>query len=145
VQPISDLTPALTIIKKWEGCRLEAYQDQGGVWTIGWGDTTNVLPGMIITQASADQRLAGKVKIFSTDVESDVNVPCSNNAMCAMVSLAYNIGPGAFKGSLVLRTLNAGKNRALVASAFMDWIHVDGVVDNGLVNRRKDEVALFMS
>ncbi len=145
MQPIRDLTPAINLIKKFEGCRLTAYQDQRGIWTIGWGDTANVVPHMVITQADADQRLAGSLKVFANDVENDVNVPCSNNAMCAMVSLAYNIGGGAFKTSFVLRTLNAGKNKALVASAFMDWIHVDGQVDHGLVNRRKDEVALFMS
>lgn len=39
----------LELIKRWEGLRLEAYQDTGGIWTIGYGHTSDanlkVYPG----------------------------------------------------------------------------------------------------
>ena len=44
----------LELIKRFEGCRLKAYQDSVGVWTIGYGHTVGVLNGQVITQAQAD-------------------------------------------------------------------------------------------
>ncbi len=41
-------------LKKWEGVELEAYQDTGGVWTIGVGHTRGVTAGMTITEEQAE-------------------------------------------------------------------------------------------
>ena len=39
----------LDLIKKFEGCRLTAYADVAGVWTIGYGHTgKDVVPGLTI-------------------------------------------------------------------------------------------------
>ena len=35
----------LALIKKFEGCELEAYKCAAGVWTIGYGSTKNVKEG----------------------------------------------------------------------------------------------------
>ena len=55
----------LNLIKKFEGCRLTAYQDAVGVWTIGYGTTnadkaitgTTICQGLKITQETADEWL----------------------------------------------------------------------------------------
>jgi len=42
----------------FEGCRLTAYQDVAGVWTIGYGTTgPDVVEGLVITQDEAVVRL----------------------------------------------------------------------------------------
>lgn len=40
----------LSLIKRFEGCRLTAYQDSIGIWTIGYGHTSGVAKGQTITQ-----------------------------------------------------------------------------------------------
>ena len=45
------------LLKHFEGCELSAYQDSVGVWTIGYGHTKGVVPGMTITQGQAEQML----------------------------------------------------------------------------------------
>jgi lysozyme len=47
----------LGLLKPFEGCRLEAYPDTGGVWTIDYGHIDGVVEGMTISQAQADQLL----------------------------------------------------------------------------------------
>ena len=47
----------LALIKKFEGCELEAYQCSAGVWTIGYGHTKGVEEGMTITKDQAEQML----------------------------------------------------------------------------------------
>ena len=58
-----------TLIKKFEGCKLTAYQDSIGVWTIGYGHTAGVTKGQVITQAQADTYL----KSDCTTAEKAVN------------------------------------------------------------------------
>ena len=47
----------INLIKKFEGCELEAYQDAVGVWTIGYGHTKNVQEGQVIKQEEAESML----------------------------------------------------------------------------------------
>ena len=42
------------LLKYFEGCELEAYQDSVGVWTISYGHTKGVHEGMVITQEQAE-------------------------------------------------------------------------------------------
>jgi lysozyme len=133
----------LTLIKTYEGCRLEAYQDPGGVWTIGYGHTGNdVHEGMVITQDLADAMLDNDLLDFEACVNNDVERDLTPNQFAACVSLAYNIGCPAFSNSTVLRKINAG-NFPAAADAFSLWVHVDGTILPGLVARRKAEAALF--
>ena len=90
----------LALIKKFEGCRLTAYADVGGVWTIGWGQTgPDVVEGLTITQAQADARLRAEVDRFAEGVLSGLKVPVNQNQFDALVSFAYNVGLGAFRSS----------------------------------------------
>lgn len=137
------------LIKRFEGLRLTPYKDDAGRWTIGYGHkiTENDFNGTIpssITQAEADALLAKD----ATDAENAVNrlvvVPITENQKNALLSLVYNIGAGAFKGSTLLRLLNAGYLSA-AAEKFLDWKYAGGRVNQGLVNRRLQEREIFLS
>ena len=62
----------------------------------------------------------------------------------SLTSFAYNIGTGAFKKSTLLRLLNAGSNKNLVADEFLKWNKVNGHIVPGLTNRRILEKELFL-
>lgn len=132
----------IAFIKDYEKCRLASYQDVGGIWTIGWGDTVGVLPGMVITQDEADARFEKRLAIFDSGVQSLVKVPLTDNEFDALVAFAYNAGLGSLESSHLLALLNAG-DIAGAANEFPRWNHVKGKVVAGLTNRRAAERALF--
>ena len=140
----------LDLIKQWEGCKLTAYRDVVGVWTIGYGITANAgvgiepCEGMVITQAQAEEHLRRAVDKFADKVAALIKVPVTANEFGACVMLSYNIGLGAFGKSTVLRELNKG-NKEGASSAFHMWNKAGGKIVKGLVNRRLAEVELFMS
>ena len=138
----------LNLIKQFEGCKLTAYQDIVGVWTIGYGTTAmadvGIVPakGMTITQERAEDLLRLGVDKFAATVNALITAKVNANEFGACVSLAYNIGPNAFAKSTVLRELNAGhKDKA--AAAFRMWNKAGGQVVKGLTNRREAEATLF--
>lgn len=141
---------AASIIAIFEGKKLKAYQDQGGVWTIGYGSTYNidekrpVQQGDTITDATALRWLKTFTGNLQADIKALVKVPVTQNQLDSLTSLAYNIGPFAFKGSTLLRTLNAGKPKIEVADQFLRWKFVKGVENRGLINRRLKERELFL-
>lgn len=140
----------LNLIKQYEGCKLTAYQDIVGIWTIGYGTTAaaglGIEPakGMTITQERAEDLLRQGVEKFADTVDAMITAKVNANEFGACVSLAYNIGPNAFAKSTVLRELNAGhKDKA--AAAFRMWNKAGGEVIQGLVNRREAEIKLFLT
>ena|SRR6266851_5728607 len=135
---------ALELIKRNEGCSLRAYFDPVGVLTIGYGHTGKyVTPGQVITQEEAEDLLRLDLRHFEYGVD-DALGDATDNQFGAMVSLAYNIGLGAFRRSTVLRDHNAGKF-AEAAEAFLMWNKADGKVLPGLVRRRYEERALYLT
>jgi GH24 family phage-related lysozyme (muramidase) len=140
----------LDLIKRFEGCRLTAYQCSADVWTIGYGTTAladlGIKPakGMTITQDRAEDLLRQGVEKFAATVDAMITAKVNANEFGACVSLAYNVGPNAFAKSTVLRELNAGhKDKA--AAAFRMWNKAGGEVIQGLVNRREAEIELFLT
>jgi len=102
------LSPAgVEALKQYEGLSLTAYRDSGGVWTIGYGSTRDVREGMRISQAEADQRFLADTEWAQAAVRTDVVVPITQPQFDALVSLAYNIGAGAFAKSTLVRLLSA--------------------------------------
>lgn len=135
----------IPIVKEFEGCRLKAYQDVTGKWTIGYGDTQNVAKGLVITQEEADERLANRYAEIEGYVRALVKVPVTDNQLGALVSFAYNLGPGNLAGSTLLKLLNTGTSKAKVALEFPKWNKAGGKVVSGLVRRRAAEQELFLS
>lgn len=129
-------------IKGYESLRLSAYDDGVGVVTIGYGHTATARPGMVITRAQAEQLFLRDLAPKERCVNSAVRVPLSQSQFDALVSLAFNIGCGAFQNSTLLKHLNAGNYRA-AAAEFPKWNKGGGKVLGGLVKRRAAEVRMF--
>lgn len=136
-------TPGLQLLESFEKCRLEAYQDGGGVWTIGWGHTRGVKAGDTCNQAQADSWLMSDLTEAETAIDAAVKYPLNQNQFDALVCLVYNIGVEAFQKSTLLKYLNLNKMQ-MADSEFLKWNHDNGVVVLGLVRRRRAERALFL-
>ena len=77
------------ILKYFEGCKLTAYQDSVGVWTIGYGHTKGVYDGMTITQDQAEQMLLSELEEYEGYIENMVTVPLTQNQFDALVAVSY--------------------------------------------------------
>lgn len=142
------ITKNIDAIRGHEGLRLVAYLDSVGVWTIGYGDTgPDVVKGLVITKAQAEERLRGRLREFEGYVNRLVKVELTQNQFDALVSLVYNIGPTNFSTSTLLRKLNASDYLG-AADQFPVWnkgrVGRKLVVINGLTNRRREERELFL-
>jgi lysozyme len=136
---------AITLIKRFEGCRLHAYRDIVGVWTIGWGETLGVGPGMVWTQDYADSRLRLRVKSFMLAVLKECpGLVLEQNKLAACTCLAYNIGMGGFRASSVKRLTNR-KEWARAGQSFLLWNKAGGKVVNGLTRRRASERVRYLT
>ena len=130
-----------------EGRRRAAYRDLAGVLTICDGDTQNVAPGMVETEAGCDRRLEKRLAEHAKPVLACVpglRAAARENQLRASVRLAYNIGPAAFCRSTAARRFNAGEWRA-GCDAFLMWNRAGGRVVRGLALRRQRERALCLS
>jgi lysozyme len=139
----------IDLIKQWEGCKLKAYKDVAGIWTVGYGLTSRagfieVGPDTVLTQAEADYYLEKVVDDFASKIKPMITAPINENEFAAFVSLAYNIGVGAFKRSSALKRFNAGE-KDRVTEAIRMWKKAGGKTVQGLVNRREAEAALFLT
>ena len=130
------------ILKYFEGCKLTAYQDSVGVWTIGYGHTKGVYNGMTITQEEAEQMLLTELEEYEGYIEDMVTVPLTQNQFDALVVWIYNLGPTNFKNSTLLKELNAGNYNA-AGQEITRWNKAGGKVLAGLVKRREAEAELF--
>ncbi|HIC2038751.1 lysozyme [Enterobacter soli] len=139
----------IALIKEFEGCKLTAYQDSVGVWTIGYGwtqpvDGTPIRAGMTIKQETAERLLKTGLVSYESDVSRLVKVGLSQGQFDALVSFTYNLGARSLSTSTLLRKLNAG-DYAGAADEFLRWNKAGGKVLNGLTRRREAERALFLS
>ena len=130
------------LLKFFEGCELVAYQDSVGVWTIGYGHTKGVTPGMTITQEEAEQMLESELAEYEGYVEKYVTVPLTQNQFDALVVWVYNLGPTNFRNSTLLKKLNEGDYTA-AGTEIKRWNKAGGKVLKGLVKRREAEAELF--
>lgn len=165
-ETIEELERAVTeniegLIARLEGWRDAPYQDEAGLWTIGFGHL--IVPGDGFWHP--DFNPGGKKKItleegralYDRDsataahaVDSHVYVPLSAAQRTALISLVFNIGAGNFAGSTLLRKLNAGDYQG-AADQFDVWNKVRDkvsgalVVSAGLVSRRAQEKEIFLT
>lgn len=136
---------AFDFVKAHEGLRLTAYQDRGSVWTIGYGHTGPDVTGPITwTQQQADDALAKDLQIAENGVRAVVTAALSQQSLAALISFAFNLGLGTLKHSTqLLPTLNAGKY-LLVPALMIEFDHVNGEANKGLLLRRLDEATLYL-
>ena len=139
----------IALIQQFEGCKLTAYQDSVGVWTIGYGwtqpvDGKPIRAGMTIKQETAERLLKTGLVSYESDVSRLVKVGLTQWQFDALVSFTYNLGARSLSTSTLLRKLNAG-DYAGAADEFLRWNKAGGKVLNGLTRRREAERALFLS
>lgn len=142
---------AKELLKELEGCRLVAYLDDAGVWTVGYGHTEGVTPVTVWSQEQAELALNRDLARFVQGV-SDLTAaaPVMTDAQfSALVLFAFNVGLHALAGSTLLRVIEAGHFEG-VPEQLMRWTKVHTLsgrfmVDPGLVKRRQAEVRLWRS
>jgi lysozyme len=132
----------INLIKKFEGCELEAYKCAAGVWTIGYGSTHGIEKGMEISQERADMLLLEDVEKFEKIVNDAVNVSLVQCQFDALVSWTFNLGGGNLNSSTMLKVLNDRKYDE-VPSQIKRWNKAAGQVKQGLIRRREAEALLF--
>ncbi|WP_019218670.1 lysozyme [Bartonella florencae] len=137
----------LACLKRWEGLRLQAYQDASGVLTIGYGHTGKagkpaVVEGMVITEKKAETMLLADLQQYERAVEKAVCVNLSDEQFGALVSFCYNVGISAFQNSTLLKRLNKGDYEAIPAE-LQKWTKAGGKRLQGLVHRRAAEAGLW--
>ena len=135
----------LNLTEREEALRLVAYQDQGGVWTIGYGHTgPEVHAGLVITRQQAITWLQNDVQKAVNAVNASVRVSVTQQEFDSLVDFTFNVGVHAFETSTLLKLLNAG-DYAGANAAFKNWVFVKGQVNKGLWNRRQAEQDEFTS
>lgn len=135
----------VALIEEFEGCVLTAYPDPasgGEPWTIGYGHTHGVVPGMTITRQEAADLLREDLQWSEAAVNHQVTVPLEQHQFDALVSFTFNLGQGALGGSTLLKLLNAGRI-AEVGPQFNRWVNGPNGPMPGLVRRRAAERAMF--
>mgnify|MGYP003134320746 CR=1 FL=1 len=132
----------IALIKKFEGCELESYQDSVGVWTIGYGHTKDVKEGDKINQDEAEHLLVEEMPEYEGYINSLVKAPLKQCQFDSLCSWVYNLGPTNLKNSTLLTVLNQDRYED-VPREIKRWNKAGGKVLDGLVRRREAEALLF--
>lgn len=138
-------TSLLVSVPKEEGMEYKAYRDIAGIWTICAGDTNDVRPGLIETPEGCRQRLERQLVAHAKPVMSctpRLSEPGRDWQRAAAVSLAYNIGVGAWCRSTADKRFDTGDWKG-GCNAFLSWdkARVGGTLRSvhGLTKRRQRE------
>jgi lysozyme len=133
---------------------LNAYLDPVGIWTIGYGSIFNydqnrkVLPGDKIDQTTALRYLRYETQNIIPKIQNLVKVPINQNQLDSLTSFVYNVGLGNFGSSTLLKLLNSGATKEIVAEQFLRWnkgtVNGKTVILHGLTIRREAEKKLFL-
>lgn len=153
---IEDLTPALQIIKQFEGFVPRAYPDPlsgGAPWTIGFGSTRYangkaVQKGDVVTMEQATKML--KEEVEEIEAKLAIAVPrwreMTSNQHCALISFAYNLGSD-FYGATGFETITKvlkDRKWTEVPEALMLYRNPGTNVEAGLKRRRQAEGNLWL-
>lgn len=160
------LPAARDLIRDFEGCKLDAYRDMAGIWTIGYGHTGPVLGfgsvaqavdgnggALTITEAQADKLLERDIAQVERQVRAALREVITERWMTdalfsAIVSLVFNVGIGAFTTSRAYAALMRGDLPTFCWEAFdkeRGFTRVDGEIVPGLVRRRQAEETMAMA
>lgn len=141
------------LIHDFEGLRLEAYQDEAGVWTIGWGHTgPDARPGNKITRARADQlfdRDNDNAERVVNALDAKRATPMTQLQFDAAVSFEFNTGALSNPRNTVTKHLAACRDD-LVDDEMLRWNKITDPatkakrVSAGLKRRRMAEAAMWV-
>jgi len=137
---------AIPLIKKYEGFYANAYLCPAGYKTIGYGH--KILPGEQIIEPLPEDKalelLAADAEISARAIKRLINRALMPEQEAALLSFTYNVGSAALQRSTLRRKVNAGRD-SLVPKELMKWVRVKGRIMPGLVARRSEEGALYIS
>jgi lysozyme len=137
----------LELIKSFEGFRDAAVRLPDGRWMIGYGHVRTAREGLTISEQDADDLLAYDLRTVEDTILTMIFAPLNQNQFDALASLVFNISPGRFRDSDILRLINGGDFLS-AANAFDVWrkarIHGRVMVVDALVRRRAAEKAMFL-
>jgi lysozyme len=134
----------IDFIKGFESFEPKPYRCSANRLTIGYGHVIRSGEDLtVLTEPQASDLLAKDLERFEADVLGAVDVPLEQNQFDALVSLAFNIGGGAFKGSTLVRMLNE-HDYASAADQFLRWDKCNGKPLAGLTRRRQAEAKMFL-
>lgn len=142
---------AIKLIKKWEGFMPEPYLCPAGVPTIGYGSTFYEDGEEVkLTDEKVDRDrayliLLHHVKDVEAQVKSVLKKEVTDNQLGALTSFTYNLGIGNFRDSTLLLFINVNPCDENVPIQLRRWNKAGGKVLKGLVNRREEEVELYLS
>jgi lysozyme len=151
----------IDMIKHHEGVRLKPYQCPALIWTVGVGhviDQSHIrvplaerkaLPipdgwDRTLSMGEVDEMLAKDLQSFENGVRRLCPNGLTPGRLGALTSFAFNVGLGNLQRSTIRMKHNRGDYEG-AAEAFMAWTKAGGKELKGLVNRRKDERALYLS
>ena len=129
-------------VMEFEGLRTRAYKCPGGVWTIGYGHTAGVKPGMRCTRLQATAWLREDLTVAANEVEK-LGLELTQGQAEALVDFVFNLGIGALEGSTLLNKLRAGADAEDIQAELRRWVYAGGEVQKGLVRRREWEAACW--
>ena len=132
----------LSLIKRFEGCRLKAYHCSANVLTIGYGHTSGVKETDTITQDEADKLLQEDVEQFEKYVDDYVTVKLGQSQFDALDAWTFNLGVGNLRSSTMLKKLNE-TDYVSIPSEMKRWNKAGGKTLDGLIRRREAESLLF--
>lgn len=141
------------LLTKSEGIKLKAYFCPAGIPTIGRGHTRGITAQMVrdgytITPEQERTMFVEDMIEWERDVRACLKRKPNDNQLAAFICLAYNIGITGFAKSTVVREYERGNDTA-AAQAFGMWdkatVNGEKVVMRGLVTRRAEESALFLT
>ena len=137
---------ALPVVCGLDGIWLTAKPDTlaHGIPTVCYGETENVQVGDTYTRKQCADMLVKKLPRYADEIAACIKLPVSDETFAAYVDFAYNVGSAGFCHSQVLKRLNRG-DRIGSCEAMGSWTIAGGKVRQGLVNRRRDEIALCKS
>lgn len=136
---------AVSTVGGYEGLKLYAYRDIVGVWTACYGETKGIKPGMKFSKAECNNMLVDSLIQHEQGMRKCLKAPDTipDTTYVAHLSLAYNVGVGAYCKSTAARKLNAGDIKGSCEALTM-FNKAGGKVVKGLVNRRATEKALCL-
>ena len=133
----------LALIKESEGLRLKAYKCPAGVWSIGYGTTKGVTPGMEISESRAVALLKQDLRVAETYLNS-LCINFSQNQFDALASWIYNLGVGSFSKSTLRKKIVAKADDEAITDEIVKWVNAGGKPLIGLKRRRVKEANLFL-
>lgn len=143
---MSALEILVKLIRDSEGCRLNSYQDVGGIWTIGYGQTKDVKEGMVWTQQQADEDLLETAwEVLNQALNASfVLKKATSQRQAAIADFIYNLGIGNYNSSTLKKHVDK-ENWASAYTEIKKWNKAGGKVLKGLTIRREREASLLLA